>query len=463
MQDEHQRMMPARSRRRSFYKLRPWPVLVSIMVFGCANARTHGASSSIHNVPGAETRGDSRIKSFDALLGRDSMLHVVWTVREETGSNDWAATASYSAWYQRGHPESDTWDEKVCICRGDAGVPRIVEVGRQLHIVLGGRLRDFASLSNGASWSELPPLIEVSPQVPRFARQFDAEADDSVLRVAYIKDRLPPATPDDAQPDSCDLFLTSREPSLRQHTQLVGTLTGLASPLTFPAMRRSGDTVQVAIGIRSVKSEATRDAGDTVVRRRKPVGQVALFTHLGPDNARSRATLLPQPPKGGDWLPVDQVQWCGEPARAQLLMDSRGWVHTTPVDSRGFQGTSAIDSITVQLMDSEHSQAVASFLAGARGTILWIAPPSDSRSGALWALVHRRPSRLRAAILVKEDGRLRTENAVDLVSGDQEVVGVRVVASGSRCLGLWSGSTLQPLALGGGRSGYHIWYKSLFN
>jgi hypothetical protein len=433
-------------------------IVGSLALCGCMDGSAVRRSPSVHGVPGASVGSGCRITGFDAVLEGDTLLHVIWTTRQDIASRSGLPGAKFILWYQRGHLATETWGPEVPVCQDESAPARLVPWGDELHVIVGGRLRDFGCREGGARWEEGTPWLDVSPKLHRFARAFDVLASDSVLAIAYVRDRLAPATPYEAvAPDSLEVWLARRTHHESVRAECIGKLPGLASSVTRPTIRALADGYQVAIGIRALRESSYVDAEGAQSKLVRGIGQVALFTSGKMGSKWRRPAFLPNPPNGARWwLAVDQVEWARGATEPRLSFDSRGGLWTVNVAEREFSRPAWIQSASVQVMDEEHSLAFGATLVERRSVLAWIAPPVDPNTERLWALVHRRPSMLRLGECQFVGDQCDVRQPEWFLRTTNEVTAVRVMRFGEKALVFWSEATGWPLFLGGARRGGRV-------
>jgi hypothetical protein len=125
------------------------------------------------------------IESVDFAVEGDSVLHLVWRVRfgDEVGF-----LANRQTWYRRGDLKNRLWGNPHLFLSGRTGEPRIVSLGRSLHVIVSDGLRHFFSNDGGATWEEGVPLL---PQHLGIAQSIDVASDSTSLYAAYFASDSP--------------------------------------------------------------------------------------------------------------------------------------------------------------------------------------------------------------------------------------------------------------------------------
>jgi len=128
---------------------------------------------------------DAHIENVDFAVEGDSTLHLVWRVRfgDVVG-----ILANRQIWYRRGDLKNRVWSKPHLFLSGNPGEPRILSLGRSLHVIVSDSLRHFISSDGGATWEEELPLL---PQHLGIAHSIDVASDSASLYVAYAASDSP--------------------------------------------------------------------------------------------------------------------------------------------------------------------------------------------------------------------------------------------------------------------------------
>jgi len=432
-------------------------LLACALLSGCGLLGT-GRAPTMRTVPGIPRDPRLSVRSFDAIVDQRQRLHLVWVeCREGKAARGQLGPFSFVLRYQQSNDLGTSWSPPIALCVDEVQQPRLLECGGVLHVLIGPRGRDFVSRDGGATWSEQEPLVARTAVHERFLGHFDVATIDSSLIVAYAKTREVSEPPDSSQRDSIDFWIMTRRGNVTTEPRVIGSIDGGAVTQTSPRLWVTRQSLVVAFGLSLYREKVEIWEDGRPVTRSWEEGNVVLLHSVDAGGTWSRPSLLPTPSNGAQhWLSVDQVELFPSPDRVFLLFNSRGALHTAPIDGDTIGRTTWQRSLQLQLMDELNCRDLSCVGRGDEGTLAWIAPHRETSGTPLSDLLGPLPSDVFVASCVAAGHSFRVGAGHRLTFVTNQVMAVRVLNTSRGRLVLWSETQLGPLLLGWPKEGNAI-------